>query len=324
MAQSNPSAKPSRLGRGLASLISAPVEVAPAGESAAAPAGDQIVHVPVSQIRPNSRQPRQLFNPESLAELAASIRSVGVMQPIIVRPLNDVSRGTSGEHAYELIAGERRLRAAQLIELQTIPAIVRSMDDRSAAEWALIENVQREDLNAMDRAEAIGRLIEEFGLTHQEVAERLGYHRSTVTNMLRFLEFSEEERALIRTREISFGHARCLLGLSAGDLRVQAWGHIIDDGWSVRELERWVAAQTRRMEVSGAANESADAASGGVRRGVASPEHLQALERRLSQHLGTRVAIRLGRRKGQGTLQIDFYTLEQFEGLLARLNCLEA
>lgn len=230
------------------------------------------------------------------------------MQPIIVRPR--LARGPD-DAAYELVAGERRWRAVMLLGMERVPAIVREIDDRTAAEWALIENVQREDLNPIERCAAVQRLIDEFGLTHQELGERLGLDRASVSNLLRLCDLDSFTRDAVRTRRLTQGHAKALLGVTKLELRHTLARAAIASGWSVRELERRVqhalqpAPTTGGQPVPGAPRTSA---------------HLASLEKRLSEHLGTRVALQLGRRKGTGRLIIDFYSLDQFDGLLSRLG----
>lgn len=288
-----------RLGRGLSALVSAPVAV----EAAATPppeAGPQIQMIAVAEIRPNVHQPRQYFDQQALEALAESIRTAGLMQPLVVRP--DPAGG------YQLIAGERRWRAAQMIGMDKVPAIVRQVDDREAAEFALIENLQREDLNPLERAEAFARLIEEFALTHQEVAERVGIDRSNVTNHLRLLDLEEEFKEALRQRKIGMGHARALLAVTNAELRRALGLECIAAGWSVREIDR----RARRAQAVGGELPSVRPAPRQV--------HMQDLERQLGEHLGTKVELRPGKAKGSGRLVISFFTFEEFDGLLERLG----
>lgn len=340
-----------RLGRGLDSLISTPVEVdqpsepsqagsttegeasgvdrverktpprdgEDAGTDAAVPTGDDatvrsgggggIASIPLDVIRPNPAQPRQDFDEASLSELAESIRRDGVMQPILVRP-DPNARNEQG--TYELIAGERRWRAAALVPLQVIPAIVRNIDDRTAAEWALIENLQRKDLNPVERAEALARLAETFGVTHTELADRLGVDRSSITNLIRLAELDEHCKSHVRDGYLSLGHGRCLLGVDRLDARRLLADQAVKGGWSVRKLERAI-----RAHFQGAQHASRKAvATAGSRRSA----HLDDLEQRLGEHLGTRVRITTGRKKGAGKLTIEFFDLDQFDGLLRTLG----
>jgi ParB family chromosome partitioning protein len=334
-----------KLGRGLGSLLSAPVQIeispqppghalrpgrtptqsisAPAHETLAsqAPSAEQAlaetpeagpgVHlIPIVHLRANPRQPRRHFDDLALAALAESIKSAGVMQPIIVRPVDRSSGGQSGGPAYELVAGERRWRAAQRAGLTRIPAIIRALDDKTAAEFALVENLQREDLNPLERAEAFARLIDEFGLTHQDIAEQVGLERSSISNHLRLLELDGAAQEAVRCGVLSLGHAKALLSIANKEARSATAARAIREAWSVRELER------RAREQAGSA---AGVKSGGaieLKPVTAVGAHMADLERRLAAHLGTKVHLRPGRAKGAGKLVIEFYSLDQFEGLM--------
>jgi ParB family chromosome partitioning protein len=315
-----------RLGRGLQSLISQPVkiDIAPPaagqappsglpGPSNAQPAlenvpgaaggGDAMpTALPIDRISASANQPRRTFDDESIARLAESMRRDGLMQPIVVR------RKGAG---YEIVAGERRWRAARLLQLATIPAIVRSVDDRTAAEWSLIENLQREDLNPIDRAEAFQRLIEAHGLTHQEIAERVGLERSSVSNHLRLNELDELTKDAVRSGALTMGHGRTLLAITSHAERAALARRAIAAGWSVREIERRLRARAGRAGGAGGAP-----ALEAQRR----PAHLVDLERRLGAQLGTKVAIRPGRKKGSGVLVISFFSHAEFDGLMERLG----
>jgi ParB family chromosome partitioning protein len=315
-----------RLGRGLDSLISAPVRVevqapghAPGevhGEVTGKPpqpASDQpIAHparggqpaglrmIPIGQVQPNPRQPRRAFDEESLRGLAQSIESAGLMQPIVIRP-----RPAGG---FEIVAGERRWRAAQMLGLPEIPAVVRDVDDPTAAQWSLVENLQREDLNPLERAEAFQRLIDEFGLLHQEVADQVGLQRSSVTNHLRLLELDESTQEALRSGRIGMGHGRALLAIDNINERKRLAQRAATRGWSVRELERRIRRRQR------------DASSSRPSTPTPQKAHLEDLQRRLGEHLGTKVRIESGRKKGEGRLIITFYSLDEFEGLLRRVG----
>jgi len=310
-----------RLGRGLESLISSPVRIDLQAQPPPADAGGRqppptqeeatTAHADVSQtpvvrmvalgsVQPNSRQPRRAFDEASLRNLAQSIESAGLMQPIVVRPRT--------EGGYEIVAGERRWRAAHMIGLREIPAVVRDIDDRTATQWSLVENLQREDLNPLERAEAFRRLIDEFGLTHQEVAQHVGLDRSSVTNHLRLMELDEFTQDALRCGRIGMGHGRALLAVTNLEGRQQLARQAVARGLSVRELERRI----RRRQRAAAAP-----ASGGS---VPQKAHLQDLQRRLGEHLGTKVLIQSGRKKGSGRLIISFYSLDEFEGLLHRIG----
>ncbi|MCH2139413.1 MAG: ParB/RepB/Spo0J family partition protein [Phycisphaerales bacterium] len=322
-------AKKRRLGMGLSGMVGGPVEVKPlAGEAAARAMGDSaapspstgshakkprgttvsaesggLSAIPVAEVRPNARQPRHAIDPASLESLVASIRSAGVMQPVVVRP-----KGADGH--YELVAGERRWRAAMEAGLDAVPAIVRQIDDRTAAEWAIIENVQREDLDAVDRGDAFKRLQADFGMTHAEIAEQVGLTRAAVTNQIRLCDLDDGVRSLIRAGALSGGHGRCLLGVVDIDHRLAVAKKAIESEWSVRELERRVRAISKPTT--------------GTSTGKATPEggraHLDDLERQLGEYLGTRVRIHTGRKRDRGRLSLEFYDLEQFDGLLGRLG----
>lgn len=207
------------MGRGLAAILS----VAPKED------GEELRRIPVDMIGPNPRQPRQTFDEQTLLTLAESIRARGILQPVLVRPV------LGGR--YELVAGERRWRAAQLAELDTIPALVRSRDDAASLEAALIENMAREDLNPVEEARACAALVEELGLTREEVGLRVGRSRVAVSNLLRLLELPDEALALLERRELSEGHGRALLVAEAQDDRRRLARAAADGGWSVRELE---------------------------------------------------------------------------------------
>jgi ParB family chromosome partitioning protein len=301
--------KKRRLGMGLSGMIGSPVEVkSPAAarvmvSSEPAPSPAALKGVSVNEIRPNARQPRHAADGASLEPLVASIRTAGVMQPIVVRP-----KGGDGLH--ELVAGERRWLAARKAGLAVVPAVIRDIDDRTAAEWAIIENVQREDLDAIERGDAFRALQDDFGLTHAEIAEQVGLSRAGVTNQIRLCDLDEGIRTLIRRGALSGGHGRSLLGVVSVDHRIAIARQAIEGEWSVRELERRVraiAATTRPTKTKGLPH-------------AAGRAHLDDLERQLSEHLGTKVHINTGRVKDRGRLAIEFYDLEQFDGLLSRLG----
>ena len=319
-----------RLGRGLDSLMSTPVQIEtkpqPASDQRSSPAtADAVMRtgqaqqvdppsqdpggirmIPTEDIHPNPNQPRKHFDEAGLRSLAASIRSAGLMQPIVVRP--SLAGGAGGTRGFQLVVGERRWRAAQLIGFSPLPAIVRELDDQTATTWALIENVQREDLNPIERAEAFRQLIDEHGLTHQELADRVGVNRSSVTNFLRLLELDEATRAAVRDERLTVGHAKVLLAITNSIQRRRLAEAAIRQAWSVRELERRVGQLSNRAAV-GPADPPA-----------AMDAHVQDLQRQLGAHLGTKVTIQAGKKKGTGRLIIDFYGLDQFDGLMQRLG----
>ncbi|MFZ5537113.1 MAG: ParB/RepB/Spo0J family partition protein [Pseudomonadota bacterium] len=273
------------LGRGLESLLSS---------SDNKPREGELRTLPISVIRPNPWQPRQVFEPEQLEQLAASIKTQGLLQPVVVRPSSD---------GYELIAGERRWRAAGLAGLTHIPAVVRQVDDRTTAALALVENLQREDLNALEKAQGIKRLIEEFGLTHQQAGEAVGHSRTHVSNLLRLLELAPAVQGLVETGQLDMGHARALLPLPPARQEELA-EQIVARQLSVREVEALVARFTHPAPAQPAAKpRDAD---------------LEALERRLAERLGTPVTIRHGQR-GKGQIVLKYGSLDELDALLSRL-----
>jgi len=327
--------KPRRLGRGLSSLMGEPVAVPvpqpssdaaaepPPGAAPAAPnaAADQdsterLRIIDINDIIPNKYQPRSAFDQESLGRLAESIRSTGVMQPIVVRRISGGGGGADAPSGarWELVAGERRWRAAAMAGLSRIPAVATALTDREAAEWSLVENLQREDLNAMERAWAFRRLQEEFGMSQTDIAEGVGLDRSSVANLVRLTDLEPPLQDLVAEGLLSFGHARALLSVPAGDGRLRLAERSRKGGWSVRRLE---------SEASSAAAGGADSAAG---RAEPDPERdlrdasRRDLERRLSEHLGTRVQLQLQGDGRKGRLVIQFFDLDQFDGLMSRIG----
>jgi len=274
------------LGRSLGSLLS----------SAEVPRQGEILSLAISRIRPNPWQPRQVFDTEMLEQLAQSIRSQGLLQPIVVRPAGD---------DYELIAGERRWRACALAELTHLPAVVRHVDDRTTAALALVENLQREDLNALEKALGIKRLIDDFGLTHQQAGEALGHSRAHVSNLLRLLDLTPAVQGLVESGQLDMGHARALLPLTKTQQEELA-EKIAARPMSVREVE---AAVNRLL----LAKDDAPASQ------VTPDANISALERRLSEHLGTAVEIRHGQR-GKGNIVLRYGSLDDLDALLSRLH----
>jgi ParB family chromosome partitioning protein len=274
------------LGRGLDALLGA--------DEPAAGGGDALASLAIDALQPGRFQPRAHIGQEGLAELAESIKAQGVMQPILARPL--------GAGRYEIVAGERRWRAARMAGLATVPALVRDVPDRNALAIALIENLQREDLNPLEEAQGIKRLTEEFGMTHAEAAGAVGRSRAAITNALRLLELAPPVQVLLREGKLDMGHARALLALPALrqiDLAREAVARQL----SVRQVEKRVAGLTARP----AARARGD-------RDVA------RLEDELSGQLGTTVSIRTGAKPGSGKLVIHYSSLDQLEALLNRLR----
>jgi ParB family chromosome partitioning protein len=258
------------LGRGLDALLSsarpAPPPAAPAPAAGAEPPAtfkppdSALREVPVDLLRRGKYQPRVDMREDSLTELAESIKAQGVVQPIVVRPVPNPMG--NGETQYEIVAGERRWRAAQMAGLQTIPAVVRDIPDESAVAVALIENIQREDLNPIEEARSLHRLIEEFGLTHADAADAVGRSRVTVTNLLRLLELPRPVREMLERRELDMGHARALLGIESPELQFELAERACKQHWSVRVTEDAVR---KVAGTQGAARPSKAAARGAIR-----------------------------------------------------------
>jgi ParB family transcriptional regulator, chromosome partitioning protein len=276
-------ARPGGLGRGLGALI-------PTGVVSNDEVGLQ--EIPTSAIRPNPQQPREHFDEESLAALAESIREVGVLQPVLVR---------AGGDGFELIAGERRWRAARRIGLQTIPAIVRTADDASMLQQAIIENVQREELNPLEEAAAYQQLIEDFSLTHDDVAVRVGRSRATITNTLRLLQLPPSIQRHLKEGALRMGHARALLGTPDRAFQEQLAKRAVAEELSVREVEEAI----RHREDAG------PSAAPSARQTKLRPPGLLELEELLGDYLETRVKITMTPRRGR--VEIEFATLEDLE-----------
>jgi len=299
-------AKKRGLGRGLEALLgpkaaaeTAPLEAQP---------GEALRQLPVAQLQPGRYQPRTGMDQGKLAELAESIRAQGVIQPIVVREIDNAGKGAR----YEIIAGERRWRASQLAGLAQIPAVVRVVDDHAVIAMALIENIQREDLNPLEEALALQRLIDEFDLTHAQAADAVGRSRAAVSNLLRLLELPPEIRVLVETKAIEMGHARALLTL-APQAAVALARQAAEHEWSVREVEHRVQQLMAGQVANGSATRKAKAAKPKPQADIAT------LERELSESLGTRVNVLHGR-AGKGRLVIHYSDLESLDGVLERLR----
>jgi ParB family transcriptional regulator, chromosome partitioning protein len=286
-------ARRSGLGKGLGALIPSDV---------VRDQGSALRELPLGAIEPNRYQPRDTFDEEALVSLTASIRELGVLQPVLVRPLD--------EDRFELIAGERRWRAAKRAGLPTIPAVVRTADDEGSLEQALVENLHREDLNAIEEAAAFQQLIDEFGLTQDQVASRVGKSRSAVANALRLFQLPPSIQRLIVDGRLSAGHARAVLGTPDRSFQEALASKAADGGMTVRDVEEAVR---HRLELEGT-DPGTDAANAGGASGPARrlrPPGLLELEELLSEHLDTRVRVSMGAKRGK--VVVEFATLEDLE-----------
>ncbi len=278
--------RPKGLGRGLDALLG--------GETTAPPSGEPLA-VAVTRLRPGKYQPRTRMNPESLAELAESIKVQGVMQPILVRAID--------AELFEIIAGERRYRAAQMAGLNEVPVLVRNVPDHAALAMALIENIQREDLNPLEEAQGVARLIREFSFTHEQAAQAIGRSRSATSNLLRLLNLAPAVQELVMSGRLDMGHGRALLSVDAAR-QVELGQHIAQRQLSVRESEALVAKAQRNGSQPRAKKRSRDT---------------ERLEDELADLLGASVRIATGS-KGAGQLTVRFSSLDQLDGIVARLR----
>jgi len=299
------------LGRGLADLLGQSVAraVPTAGTEPSAGAGtggvngEELAHLPLDLLQRGRYQPRVDMRPETLQELADSIKAQGVVQPIVVRPLDPAGNGAS--QRYEIIAGERRWRAAQMAGLREIPAVIRRIPDEAAIAVALIENIQRENLNPLEEARALQRLITEFTLTHQQAAEAVGRSRAGVSNLLRLLELAPEVAERVERRELEMGHARALLGFANLRQQVEVAALVVQKTLSVRDTEALV----RRM---------LQPAHARAAQGSADP-NVSRLEQELADKLGARVAIQHSA-AGKGKLVVSYNSLDELDGILAHIR----
>lgn len=284
--------RPKGLGRGLDALLG--------GEPPAAPAGAPQT-LPVASLRAGKYQPRSKMNAESLAELAESIKAQGVMQPILVRPVDG--------GGYEIIAGERRFRASQMAGLTEVPVLVRDVPDEAALAMALIENIQREDLNPLEEAQGVQRLIREFGFTHEQAAQAIGRSRSATSNLLRLLNLAAPVQQMLQDGQLDMGHARALLAVD-GATQAQLGHRIVAQRLSVREAEALVLR-----------SQQADAGKGGSgrARAPARSRDVERLEEELADALGAVVRLSADA-KGRGKLVIEFSSLDQLDGIVERLR----
>jgi len=289
-----------RLGRGLDALLSKP---AAATNTAQPPqARDGLRDIPVDLLQRGQYQPRVDMRQDTLENLAASIKAQGVVQPIVVRPI--AARG--GEQRYEIVAGERRWRAAQLAGLEKVPAVVRDIPDESAIAMALIENIQRENLNPLEEARALDRLIREFDLTHAEAAQAVGRSRASVSNLLRLQELSDKVKPLLEDRQLEMGHARALLAITSPTQQLDAARQVVKQALSVRETERLVKriVEGGKKPAKPPATKSAD---------------IRRLETEVSEKLGARVSVE-HTAKGTGKLVISYNSLDELDGILKHIK----
>ena len=298
---------PEAIGDGPVDASGAPVRNL-AARMAGEPGGTAL-SLALSSIEPGKHQPRRVFDADALGELAESIRTHGLIQPVVVRPVADQPG------RFELIAGERRWRAAKIAGLERIPAVVRDVLDRRAAEWALIENIQRTDLNPMERARGLRSLGEHFGLNHGQIGERLGMGRSTVANLVRLTELEPEVQELLESGALDMGHGRALVATRPGAARVALAQRAAREGWPVRRMEEHASGTGNSGGASG------ESGGRGVSAVIASrPAAVVDLEKRLGEHLGTKVRIATDRSGTKGKVTIEFFDLDHFDGLVSRMG----
>lgn len=281
------------LGRGLDALLSPML-------SAEADLSDQLRVLPIDKVKCGEYQPRIAMDPEALEELASSIKTQGVIQPIVVRSLQ-------GTDCYEIIAGERRWRATQLAGLYEIPVIIKDISDETAMCLALIENIQREDLNAIDEARALSRLVHEANMTHDAIAKAIGKSRATVSNLVRLLDLHVEVQKLLETRQIEMGHGRAILGLELIN-QYDIARQVIKNRLSVRQTEHLV----KKLKTTSTQKQK--------EKNSALLINLQSLQDDLSEHLGTSVIIQQKSKKGKGVLAISYNSLEELDGILHKIK----
>ncbi len=282
--------------------------------------GAGVIKIPAEHIGVNRDQPRRVFDETKLKELSASILEHGLMQPIVVRQMLGNERADANDGIeYELIAGERRWRACQLAGMNEIPALVREADDATSAQLAMIENIQREDLNAIDLALGYRALMDRYTMTQEQISKKVGVSRSSIANTVRLLDLPDEVRTLVADGKLSAGHAKVLLSLDHPNLQQSMGVRCLQEGWSVRKLEAECkntidGAETRVDSLSN------DLKSDDLNEGDRAHSVLRDLEKRVSEELGTRVQIRTDKSRTRGRVVIEFYDLDQFDGLLGRLG----
>ncbi len=295
-------ARKKRLGRGLDALLSKPVAETQSISGAAA--GNVLQAIPLDLLQRGQYQPRVDMRQDSLENLAASIRAQGVVQPIVVRAIG----ATGPSQRYEIIAGERRWRAAQLAELDEIPAVIRKVADEDAIAISLIENIQRENLNPLEEAGALERLIREFDLTHAEAATAVGRSRAAVSNLLRLQELSDKVKPMLEERQLDMGHARALLSISDPVQQYDAARQVVRKGLSVRDTERLVK---RMLDSKGSKSKARPVA--------AVDADIRRLEVEVSEKIGARVRVEHSR-KGSGRLVIPYNSLDELDGILKHIR----
>jgi ParB family transcriptional regulator, chromosome partitioning protein len=304
-----------RLGRGLKSLITHPVTVEPSPQierhhpedANGRPSNDRLTDVDLTLIDPNPHQPRTAMDPLTLKELAASIKSSGILQPIILRKVGE---------RYQLVAGHRRTEAAKLAGLKAIPALLRNdSTEEQQAEWALIENIQRQDLNPIERAKAYRSYVDKFTLTHSQAAERLGEDRATISNFLRMLDLNSGIQDLVARGLLSAGHAKVLAGVTEPSRQDTLANRAVSDGLSVRKLEELV---NDPAELDG--QERSTAVSAHTRAIVAKSPHVVELEQDLSRKLGTKLRIFPSKKKNTGKIVIQYYSLDEFDRIVEKFH----
>ena len=293
-----------RLGRGLDALLSKPAARTPAATTDDGPTGeDTLRQLPVELLQRGQYQPRVDMRQDSLDDLAASIKAQGVVQPIVARPIS----GKGSEQRYEIVAGERRWRAAQLAGLAEIPAVIREIPDEAAIAMALIENIQRENLNPLEEARALDRLIREFELTHAEAAKAVGRSRASVSNLLRLQDLSDKVKPLLEERQLEMGHARALLSISNATQQLDVARQVVRKGLSVRETERLVKRMLegdKPKPAKKAATKDAD---------------IRRLEIEMSEKLGAKVSLD-HTSKGAGKIVISYNSLDELDGILKHIK----
>ncbi len=282
--------KKSGLGKGIGALIAAAEEE-----------GKSVLEIPINDIEPGDGQPRQVFDKEKMEQLAVSIREYGVIQPLIVKKEGEI---------YKIIAGERRWRAARLAGLKVVPVIERNASSKEIMELALIENIQREDLNPIEEAEAYQRLIEEYAMTQEELSEKVGKSRSAITNFLRLLQFDGEIRSYLINGTLTAGHARALLALDNKEDRLKAAKEIRENDWSVRQTEQYVKKLLKSQSEQSENREEEDT--------VLSSVEVKRVQNSLKNALGTKV--KLEDKNGKGKIVIEYYSIEERERLFDYLT----